>query len=158
MDTTVLATQLSTLQADDGTLRQRLADLDAKLNRWLATVDTAQATLRSLARFGPPAREAPTAPAVTVATPIRAAAAATTVSDATEATTVPLAAPAVESSSDEELLAGVEPHVAHAIRVKRRLSGGTRSVRELLEEYRGTPAQEPTKTAERRGWWRRKNG
>jgi hypothetical protein len=65
----------------------------------------------------------------------------------------PKAAPA-ETSEDEALLASLDLDTAKVIRVMRRMSGGRKSVRELLEQYQAsqtTSRNEPTK----KSWFRR---
>lgn len=65
------------------------------------------------------------------------------------------------SADDAALLATLDAETANAIRVKRRLTGGRKSVRELLQELRaGPPAAAPRPPPERgsgsgRRWWRR---
>jgi len=59
------------------------------------------------------------------------------------------------TNEDEKLLASLDPEIAKAIRVMRRLNPGKRSVKELLEEYqasKGASATEPKK----KSWWMRK--
>lgn len=63
-------------------------------------------------------------------------------------------AASADASEDEALLASLDPETAKAIRVMRRMSGGRKSVRELLEQYhtgQSTPRNEPTK----KSWFRR---
>ncbi len=59
---------------------------------------------------------------------------------------------------DEALLDSLDPDTAKAIRVKRRLTGNKRSVRELLDELEGESGKRRRKSSEsdsqRKGWWR----
>ena len=145
MDTTILDNQLVALRADDGGLEQHLAELDAKLAAWLAVVQAGHAALLELARRVVPGAVSP---------------------DGTHSLLEPDhgggRTPMTISAEDDALLQTLDPETAKAIRVKRRLSPGSRGVRELLEEYQAAQTQrlgpETDDTPERRGWWRRKNG
>ena len=73
-------------------------------------------------------------------------------------------APASESSpgtpptpihEDETLLASLDAETAKAIRVMRRLSMGTRSVRELLAEYQATPTASKNARPAKKSWFSR---
>jgi len=64
-------------------------------------------------------------------------------------------ADAAHGAEDEEaLLATLDAATANALRLRRRLEGGRRSVRELLAEFRAAQAPAGTPEAER-FWWRR---
>jgi hypothetical protein len=58
---------------------------------------------------------------------------------------------------DEALLAGLDEETAKLIRVKQRLSGGTQSVRELLEQVQTEHDPKLDKPQQRSRWWRRSN-
>jgi hypothetical protein len=58
---------------------------------------------------------------------------------------------------DEALLAELDEETATLIRVKRRLSNNTRSVRELLDEMRTERDPGRGKPQQRTRWWRRPN-
>lgn len=64
-----------------------------------------------------------------------------------------------DDDDEEELLAELDPELANAVRVKRRLTGNRRSVRALLAELGAGPEGSPESgsRAKRRGkkWWRR---
>lgn len=169
MDTTTLENQLVALRAGDGALEQRLTELDAKLGAWLAAVEAGQAALRELARKVVPSAVPcetqtgavpPTSPGG--APRLVAGPAAVTAlrqePDPGAADGCNAQQPQERADSEETLLETLDPETAKVIRVKRRLTGGRRSVRELLEEYRAAPAQAPDKPPARRGWWRRRNG
>lgn len=59
-----------------------------------------------------------------------------------------------ETGEDEALLASLDPETAKAIRVMRRMSGGRKSVRELLEQYGATPPPSRSEPA-KKSWFRR---
>jgi len=152
MDMTTLQNQLTSIRASDSELAERLSELDAKLGVWLSIVEAGHAALLEVARKLVPnavPREA-TVPLVTPEPP--SAMPATPSAD--PATSAPLPA-------DEAFLQTLDHETAQAIRVRRRLCGGNRSVQQLLEEYRAAQAQQPAeqenKPAAGRGWWRRKN-
>ncbi len=169
MDTTTLQNQLVALRADDGVLERRLSELDVKLARWLAALEAGQAALRELARKVMPSAVPREAPFSLVEPAEPAEAIKPSADQIVEEPPPPLPEPdaatrAAQQESqkaaeaDEALLETLDPETAKAIRVKRRLTRGKRSVRELLEEHRAAQAQAPVQTPERRGWWRRKNG
>jgi len=152
MDMTTLQNQLTSIRASDGELTQRLTELDAKLAVWLSIVEAGHTALLEVARRLVPnavPRDA-TTPLVTPAPP-------------SAAPVTPSAAPAPSSPlpADEAFLQTLDQETAQAIRVRRRLCGGSRTVQQLLEEYRAAQAQQPaepdSKPAAGRGWWRRKN-
>ncbi len=147
MDTTTFQNQLAILGADARALGERLAELDAKLGAFLTAVHAGQSALLTLAR-----RVAPNAvrPKGGSALTVRSVGGTTpqpepaSVSDRSPGRPEPTgstsgaaaARPAVDSAADEALLRELDTQTANIIRVRRRLSGGRRSVRELLEEYR----------------------
>ncbi len=68
----------------------------------------------------------------------------------------PPAAPPIAPDDDEELLASLEPEVADAIRVMRRMSPVKRSVREFLAEYEAANVSaSEKKTQHKKTWWSR---
>jgi hypothetical protein len=141
MDTTSLSSQFVALRAGDGAIERHLAELDAKLNAWLAAMAAGRVAILELARRAVPSGGS----GESAREPV----------DADGTQELP-----AEPLSDEALLRTLDPETAHAIRVKRRLTQGARSVRELLDEYRAAQAQPQAQSSrpDRRGWWRRKNG
>ncbi len=139
MDTTTLQNQLTVLRSD-GELERRLSELDIKLGAWLSLIQAEHAALIKLARKVLPS-----------AVP-RDAGKLVSPAD-------PRPSPAAAATPDDALLQTLDAETARAIRIKRRLCHGSRSVQELLEEYRAAQAreQQPGKPAARRGWWRRTN-
>lgn len=148
MDMTTLHNQLTAIRASDGELEQHLSELDAKLGTWLNMVQAGHTALIELAKKIVPSAvpreaEVPLVPQVRPEPPSVAP------------------APPPPLPADEELLRTLDHETAQAIRVKRRLCHGSRSVQQLLEEYRAAQlqqqAQHQDKPAAGRGWWRRKN-
>jgi len=166
MDTTTLQNRLLALQAEDGALERRLAEMDVKLRSWLEAVRASHAALLQWARAMPSVvvRDAQTesaAPAERAQRPDAKPATDTARPPRPEPEPVSAGEPPTPTPglpSDEDFLRTLDPETAKAIRVKRRLSNGRRSVQELLEEYRSVQKPEASKPAERRGWWRRKHG
>lgn len=70
-------------------------------------------------------------------------------------------APPAAEEDDEQLLASLDPDLAKAIRVKRRLTGNRKSIRELLDEMapdRKKPGKDAGGAASKqKRWWRRAN-
>jgi len=64
-------------------------------------------------------------------------------------------APAPEADEDEAVLALLDEETATAVRIMRRLAPGTRSVRELVEEYRSSRAPAGQPPPQKRSWWGR---
>jgi hypothetical protein len=62
----------------------------------------------------------------------------------------PRASAAANESEEEALLATLDTETANWIRVKRRLGGNRRSVRELLDEFRAQRGAQPDKKRTRR--------
>jgi hypothetical protein len=60
-----------------------------------------------------------------------------------------------ESADDERLLASLDEQTQAAIRVKRRLFGDQKSVRELLDEMSRLPSVQQTTKPQPKRWWRR---
>jgi hypothetical protein len=144
MDATRLEDQLTAIRARDDKLEERLAELDSKLSVWLALVQAGHAALLELARKVVPSavpRES-RAPLVQPVDPGPAR-------------------PPPAPSADDAFLQTLDRETARAITVKRRLCHGSRSLQQLLEEYRAAQAQEQTgpsrQPTTRWGWWRRKN-
>lgn len=63
-----------------------------------------------------------------------------------------VAAPKVDD--DEALLSSLDPETANTIRVKRRLTGNKRTVRELLDEMRSGRTGGKEADPQRKRWWR----
>ncbi len=168
MDTTAVDKRIAELRADDDQLRSHLTQLDEKLTIFIAAIRDGQANLRA------------TRARADVAAPPAPVAEATTSTNETQRSVAsrgmfaggapPKAEPAAEmprsevpeepavSAEDEALLAGLDPKAANAIRVKRRLTGYRKSVRELLEEMQETGAGDSANTANKgKKWWRRGN-
>ena len=59
-----------------------------------------------------------------------------------------------QPEDDEALLASLDEQTQAAIRVKRRLCGNRRSVRELLEDIQREKPAEQSKPQQRKSWWR----
>jgi hypothetical protein len=112
-----------------------------------------------------PIAEVPSVPAVstTSATPAQGliaepAVALGSVVSPVEPNASPPSAPATEKAAGEDeeaLLATLDPETAKAIRVRRRLSTGRKSVRELLAEYNAEQGKSSGGEAGKRSWWRR---
>ena len=145
MDTTTLQSQLASLRSSDGELQRRLSELDVKLGAWLSLVQAEHAALIKLARKVLPKAVPPDAGRLVPAPDVR-----------------PCQDPPEAPSPDDALLQTLDDETARAIRVKRRLCRGTRSVQQLLDEYRASQARQQTQRTSapvpRRGWWRRTNG
>lgn len=56
-------------------------------------------------------------------------------------------------AEDEALLASLDPETAGVLRVKRRLTGGRKRVKELLEEYQATHGK-PADAPRKKSWWK----
>jgi hypothetical protein len=149
MDMATLQNRLTAMRASDGELETRLSDLDVKLGAWLAVVEAGHAALVELARQIVPSA-VPHAARVPLAQPA-----------APGDLRAPPGPPPSDADNDEALLRTLDPETARAIRVRRRLSRGNRSVQELLEEHRAAQARQQAeqegKSAARRSWWRRKD-
>jgi hypothetical protein len=142
MDTTTLRNQLTVLRSD-GELARRLSELDVKLGAWLSLVQAQHAALVKLAR-----KVVPSAVPRDAGKLVR------------PADPRPVEGPAAACGPEDALLQTLDRETARAIRIKRRLCHGSRSVQELLDEYRAAQAQpqaEPSLPTARRGWWRRKH-
>jgi hypothetical protein len=171
--------QVSALLGGGADLSAQFADVEAKLARWVAGVQAAQAALArapteatpgdaAVADAEPqttaPAQPAPAAPTPAPADepeePRRASKLFSGQSPVLPAAAPPTrrskgAAPAGPGTDDEALLAGLPPQVANAVRIKRRL-GNRKPLRELLAEINlEPPAPEPD--VKKRTWWRRGN-
>lgn len=132
--------RLAALQVDDRRLDECLAELDTRMSAWLAAVRAAHdALIRGTA--------------LQVTRPANSAAPPTVAPRAD-------ASPAAPPLDGEALLATLDEDTANAIRVKRRLTHGRRSVRDLLEELRSTPAPAAAEAApaqKKPRWWRRRD-
>ena len=61
----------------------------------------------------------------------------------------------VHPDDDESLLAGLDPQVAKAIKVKRRLLEGVKTLRQLVEEHKAQGGREDVSKAGKKSWWSR---
>jgi hypothetical protein len=153
--------------ADDGALVAAVAVLDEKLSAFAGALEQGNSTLIELARRAgmavepEPAKKAKRGGFVTqspAGEPVETPPPPPKVSErAVTPPSPPSAGPATEPEEDDEaLLRTLEPELAKAIRVKRRL--GKKSVRELLEEMKsakprsGDAAGPQQQTG--KGWWR----
>ncbi len=139
MDAATIDKRIAALLAGDDLLQTRLAEVEAKFDAWLTAMSAGQNLLREAVRC---LRKAPGS---AVTEPLSAES--------------PTATPESQSLGvvpgvvdDERLLETLDPDTANAIRVKRRLCGDKRSVRELLEEVQAARAGKPPP---RKRWWRR---
>jgi len=168
------AQQRIALLGEDGSIPAALRELDRKLSSWLEVMSRAQTALRDRAQ--PQAVPQPTGRAAQSETPARPAtsrgmfvvsdpqALPSGRADARRKTPgkvgrrAPPAAPpevAALGAEEEALLATLDEETATAIRVKRRL-GGTKSVRELIEEATATESAPGSgRKSGKKGWWRR---
>ncbi len=167
MDAAQVQQRTQQLSADDGDIRQALEVLEDNLGAWFEAYSTLAEP--------EPAVEQPIEPATPKGLLIRdEALEAETESESelqTEAEAEQPAIPAapvedIEQEStvedteadrrreeDESLLSTLDPEVATAIRIKRRLGDRTRSVRELLDEYE-QEQEASKKESQRKRWWR----
>ena len=218
METTALNKQLAALRADDGVIKQRLAELDAKFAAWITAMRDGQQALLNRVRQPaspssetepetstqaldepPPKPESPKEPPVEpVAGDPQPVAEVKQPAPEEKVKSTPAnrrPAPATEESEphsplfsgksrrriansrddtdapadpklteeDRALLAKLDDETANAIRVKQRLTGHRKSVRELLSELSGAPRdiiedeQERDHGKDKSGkrWWRR---
>lgn len=61
----------------------------------------------------------------------------------------------VHPDDDESLLAGLDPQVAKAIKVKRRLLEGVKTLRQLIEEHKAQGGREEASKSGKKSWWSR---
>ncbi|MFA5863440.1 MAG: hypothetical protein WC975_02000 [Phycisphaerae bacterium] len=142
------------LPADDGTMAKALADLDAKLEAWSGAITHAQTSLKSLITQQ---NTQQTKPAVSRE---RVIAQTRNPSAASPPNPPKIAEPVKEKAlpspnEDEALLASLDPETARKIQVLRRLSGNTKSVRELLEKHSVTASTPPATPSNKKNFWRR---
>jgi hypothetical protein len=133
--------QVVALRADDS-IDKALAELDSRLSAWLSAVQAGQAALLNAADRivgGKPAQSSGSRGAAKLfegQVPGLAP---------EHDRQMPALRPAPEDSvpamteEDEALLASLDAETANLVRVKRRLAGNRKSVRELLEELRSGP-------------------
>jgi|GEM_PF-6979422 len=149
MDAATVGQRIAALLAGDNLLQTRLAEVEAKFDAWLVAMSAGQCLLREAlgrARASEPKGIAEPRPVAPPAAPGTAPTSVLTPSEPTG-----LGDDAV-TDDDERLLATLDSDTANAIRVKRRLCGERRSVRELLEEIQAARAG---KAPARKRWWRR---
>ena len=171
MGADTLHSQLEALREGDEAIASELADLDAKLREWLEAMRSGQARLvavltRSDSGESEHATDDPMAagteptpdesterrqrlfqtetPSVGVQEPVGAFAA-----------DEPTTEEPVSSADDEALLAELDEETAKLVRLKRRMSGKRRGVRELLEEIRTERKPAAPRENQRSHWWRR---
>ena len=135
MDALDLQTRCSVLSAGDGDVELALKTLDEKLGEWFGVLGRLSA---GAARVSKPER-APQ-PAVAAA-PAPAPAPAE------------VQAPAAPEEDEEALLASLDPEIANAVRVKRRLLGTRCSVRQLIAEVEASRSAKRDKPRGK-SWWR----
>ncbi len=185
MEAATLEQRISALQAEDDVIRQRLAELDAKLTTWLAAIgqeplviEPEPAAVETEPAAGQPEPTVPEEEAVagadepgTVESPVAETRepepepeppadvleSAPEVAPEPESDEEGAAAAAAASAEDEALLATLDEETANAIRVRRRISRGRRSVQELLEEIQSTRPSAKGPGPQRKRWWRSRN-
>lgn len=139
MDGTTVGNKMAALRAEDAVVRERLADLDAKLGQWLEAMEAADAVVRSggvVVGGGESGRPA----------------ARRRLTDAARSQ------PGGQAPPDgEALLKSLDADTANAIRVKRRLSNEKREVHDLLEELRAMQKKPGQSGGDKKRWWRRKD-
>jgi hypothetical protein len=160
MDAAQVQQRTQHLSADDGDIRQALEALEGKLGAWFKAYS-------SLAEPRP-AEEQSVAPVTPKGLLVRDEAMEALTETVAEPESEPGAtsSPEVEQPSaaerdagmrmreeDELLLSTLAPEVTTAIRIKRRLDGGSRSVRELLDEYEQEKETIKNESQSKR-WWR----
>jgi ElaB/YqjD/DUF883 family membrane-anchored ribosome-binding protein len=133
--------QVVALQADDS-IDKALAELDSRLSAWLSAVQAGQAALLNAADRivgdKPAQSSGPRGAAKLFEGQVPGLA-------PEHDRQMPALRPASEdgvptmTEEDEALLASLDAETANLVRVKRRLAGNRRSVRELLEELRLGP-------------------
>lgn len=138
MDANTVDNQVAALR-DDDSINKALAELDSRLSAWLAAVQAGQAALLSDAdriAAAEPTQDSDSrrgaglfegrVPELDPEHDQQGPALPPVSEDSPPATT----------EEDEALLTALDAETANAVRVKRRLTGNRRSVRELLEELR----------------------
>jgi hypothetical protein len=129
---------VAALPRDDGSLAQALGALEAKLSGWVAAMRETQALLLRGAKIIAPEPQKLEGAALFVrdgSTPRAASSADEAPRRPPAIKTEPPPATQAVDAEDEALLQSLDPETANFIRVKRRLTGNRRSVRELLEEF-----------------------
>lgn len=163
MDTTTVDKRIAALRADDSLIEGHLAELDTKLATWMAAMREGLAAMREGLKRVASASEAGPGPAP-AALPQRVE----RLGFAAETGMAPEQAAVVGSDQarsraaatpedDETLLKSLDEDTANAIRVKRRLIGEKRTVRELLEEIRSARPAVREAGPNRKRRWRRRN-
>ena len=168
MNATEIQERLSALQADGHAIQAALGGMEASFSEWFAAMSGVHDLLakaaaqtdkgrRSLVTSGSPT---PVEPAPAIEKP--AAKLATSVPNVPIAPVVAEAPPAPEPSAAEQdekaLLDSLEPDIARQVHVRRRLSGHSKSVRELIDEIRAEKGSKgasttPTDKQQKKGWW-----
>ena len=155
--------RLQALRESAPQVDQQLADLDEKLAQWLAAMQAGQdamiAGVRELpvaeVAAPPPPQPAPEPdpepePVAMFAVNETPEASAPETADTTAA---PQADADGTEEDDEALLAELDEETATQVRVRRRLTGRRRSIRELIEEVQAEKANEPE--TKKSSWWSR---
>ncbi|MEW6252395.1 MAG: hypothetical protein AB1716_17285 [Planctomycetota bacterium] len=154
-----LQQRCQSLSADDGDIERALAALDVDLRGWVAALRTLKDLMDAERLWNAVEPPAPPPPPADSAAPERVG---------ESGATTPDAAPAADGedpgdthSADEALLNALDPELARAIRVKRRLTGKRRSVQELIAEAQSGRRAARGKDApagQRKAWWRKRDG
>lgn len=140
MTTLELDQRCQALSAGDEEIAGALTALDECLDSWLSTLRDAAALARATVEAPPPAAELPAPPsAAEQPAPPRAA-------------PPPAAKPREDVPDEETLLASLDPEVATAVRVKRRLAGRKGDIRELIREVEAS-LDTKRKKSKRSPWW-----
>ena len=169
MDATTLYKQIAALRDDDSLIAQALSDLDTTLATWLTVMLEGQTAMLAQVRRNDSPADAPTIErSGTVDSPpkrpdspgsrlFQGSASSTANLEHEPPTSETPDNTTVIPDDDEGLMASLDMETANVIRVKRRLSNNTKSVRELLDEL--GIEQSPSKGANprRSRWWRKEN-
>jgi hypothetical protein len=156
-----LQDRLRPLSADDGGIEQALEALERRLQAWLSAL-TIACPQPEPAPGPPPERVALAAPPAGAREHTPAAAEVQCPPPPPEPPR-PARAPEVcetTTGEDEALLAELEPEIANAVRVKRRLTVTRRDIRDLIAEVeaaRRGRSREPEKEPQRKAWWRKRD-
>lgn len=168
MNATEIQERLSALQADGQAIKDALGGMEATFSHWFAAMSGINDLLAKSAALTDKGRRS----LVTTGSPTPVDAAAVEKPAAKLATGIshvpvaPVAAPesppvAEQSAAEQEekaLLDSLDPETARQVHVRRRLSGHSKSVRELVDEIRSekgikgvsSPAD---KQQQKKGWW-----
>ena len=173
MDAATLHKQIAALRDDDGLIAQALSDLDTTLATWLTVMLEGQTAMLAQFRRNDTPADAPTIErSDTVDSPpkqpdspgsrlFRGSASSTVNLDhkppISETPNVTPDNATMTPDDDEELMASLDIETASVIRVKRRLSNNTKSVRELLDELGIEQSSSKGANPRRSRWWRKDN-